>query len=138
MVLQVMGTWAASRFIPRAVSGGRTAWGETGELWGGRQRPQLIVYGLWRNVPWFRLRRPGNTTSGFRRENEGCELGHREHVGRQAIYESHRRASVALHSPCGIWLAVGLGAEDLATPPQPTPDHSVGRQLPELRLPECP
>jgi len=45
-VLQVLSTWAASRFIPRAVSGGRTAWGETGELWGGRQRPQPIVYCL--------------------------------------------------------------------------------------------
>jgi hypothetical protein len=70
--------------------------------------------GLW--LHWL-----GNTTSGFHRENAGCELGHREHVGRQVVYESHRRPFVALYSPCRIWLEIGLGAGTLQPRPNQPP-----------------
>jgi len=49
-----------------------------------------------------------------------------EQVDQQAVFESHRWASVALHSPCRIWLESGLGAGPLN--PAPTSPRPFSRQ----------
>lgn len=118
-VLRVMGTWAASRFIPRDVSGGRTACGETGEFFEPRQRPQPIVYGLSRNVLGLWLRWLENTPPVLLGKNEGCGIGRAEHIGQQVVPGNRYLGRVVFNTACCIWPAVGLGAGTRSDYPPP-------------------
>lgn len=97
------------------------AWGETGKFFEPRERPQPIVYCLSRNVLRLWMRRLKNLTRGFLGKTRGHANSHREHVGRQLVWESHRRPVVALDSPGCIWPAVGLGAGTLQPRPSQPP-----------------
>lgn len=108
-MLRVIGTWAASRFIPRAVSGGRTAWGETGEFFEPRQRPQPIVYGLSRNVLGLWLRWLENTPPVLLGKNEGCGIGRAEQIGQQVVPGNRYLGRVVFNTACCIWPVGGLG-----------------------------
>lgn len=125
-VLRVMGTWAASRFIPRAVSGGRTAWGETGKFFEPRQRPQPIVYGLSRNVLGLWLGWLENMPPVLLGKNEGCGIGRAEQIGQQVVPGNRYLGCVALNTHCCSWPVGGLGAGTLH--PAPTSPRSFSRQ----------
>jgi hypothetical protein len=65
-------------------------------------------------------------TCVFIGKTRGHANSHREQVGRQVVWESHRRPVVAFDSPGCIWLAVGLGAGTLQ--PRPANPRSFSRQ----------
>lgn len=105
-----MGTWAVSRFIPRAVSGGRLAWGETGEFVEPRQRSRPIVYCLSRKFSGLWLRWLENMPCVLPVKNEGRGIGRREKVGRQVVTGNRYLGRVVFNTACCIWPVGGLGA----------------------------